>query len=378
MRMSCFKPVSFAVSATNAVGSSKVISVWPIELLPTMEGELTDESIELKTKGVDGDGKVYTDSINIGATVKATWIGGGNKISVPNVRRGERLMLYSAGDSQTFYWDTLGMDQGIRRLETVIYAFNGNPINGGPTDPSPRDSYYLEVSTHKKLITLETSRLNGEMAKFVIQIDTGKGKITIKDEKGNFIFLDSVNGRIYMENADKSHIDLDKKLISIFAEEFINAKTKILNIEAGEEVNITTKATTLKSSDTIDFMTDVFKLVANTSIDIETASTTLNSATDINIKTGMLMADCGGSATIKAGVITLDGMVMGTGPGTFAGPVAAAALAAGGGAGAMSGGGALEAKTASMAGPIECGGLKSAGPVDGMPTLSGGSPVMKA
>jgi len=380
MQISCFVPYSLGMVAENKDLTSDTVEIWPIEMTPTMEGELTSDTLELETKGIDGDSKEYQASVKVGTTIPAKWLGGAdsNRITPPDVRRGERVMLYTAKDSNQFYWRTHGLDQNLRRLETVIFAFSGNPDNDDQDAPTPENSYFFEVNTHEKIVTFQNSTMNGELAQFTFQVDPGEGKFKVHDEKGNHLFMDSVNTRFYLENVDKSFIDVNKKVISMFAEEFINAKTDTLNVEAVTAINIKTKATTLESEDTINITTKDTTLESSNSINIKTNTTTLESGTSIDVKTGMFTMDAGSAATIKAGTITLDGPVMGTANATFTGPVAAAAVAAGGGAAAMAGGGGVSGATAEMSGPITCGGVNASGLVAGMPVLSAGKPVLTA
>ena len=157
MKMSIFRPVYSGEAAENLKLGERTLEVWPKELLPTLEGDVTTETIQIETKGIDANDQEYTASVILGGTVSAEWLGGGNIITPPNVRRGERLTLWQSGDSDEFYWKTVGRDQNLRRLETIIICFSANPSNKDQEKPDPSNSYYLEVNTHDKLCLLYTS-----------------------------------------------------------------------------------------------------------------------------------------------------------------------------------------------------------------------------
>lgn len=369
---SFFVPYAYGIAADNLVSGSDILEVYPEELLPTFGGEVTPDTILVETKGVDQEGNVYQTSMKAGLTFECKWLKGGRSILPDNVRRGERIVIYRQGDSDKYYWRSAGMDQNLRRLETIILCVSANPDNDDQDEPSPDNSYFLEISTHSKVITLSTSMMNGEQAAFYLQIDTGEGTIRFTDEKGNKTFFDSVNTFFEMLNVDLTRFTVNKKIIDVFAEESITFTTKDFFIEAGNSIQfnageffkLTTKATTIESSDTVDIKTTTF---------------TTEASSAFNVKTNIFNVEAGGTATIKSPMITLDGMVQTTAAVVAAGPLTAAALAVAGGAGSMTGGGALTVSAATingattMAGPLTVASVTSQGPM-----TAGGRPVLTA
>lgn len=360
MKSTIFQPVSIGEAADNLVMGSHVIEVWPRELVPTMEGELTSASLPLETKGINSDGEAYAAKVDLSCTVSATWLGGGNRLTPPNIRRGERLMLYTAGDSDKFYWRSMGMDQGLRRLETIIIAISANPKNTDQDEITQENSYFLEISTHEKLITFQTSMMNGELAAYTLQINLGEGTYTLTDEKGNSIFHDSVNTLFRILNVDKTKIEMDKKVINVYAEESINLETNAYNLLAHDTIKTKTTDTTHESTETIDILTKIYHMIAETSNTVDTTDTTLNSTSSVTVNTTDITTTADASSTTNTAVwelnatatattisplITFDGVVMATATGTFTGAVLAASYAAGGGAappaGGMDSGGAI-------------------------------------
>lgn len=387
--MSTFNIVSRGIVAENLVAGSHVVEIWPMELLPMAEGEVTSGVTTVDSEGVDSNGEAYQVKADIGMTVPCTWFGGGNLITPPNVRRGERVDILQQGDSQNYFWKSASLDQNLRRLETMVWVFSGNPDNADQDAPSPDNSYFLEVSTHKGLVTFATSQLNSEQAAFTFQLNTAKGTVTFKDEKGNSSFFDSVNTLLRILNVDGTFFEMNKKNISMYAEEVIDVKCDTLEVLAETLINIKTKKTVLNSTNSIEFNTKEFMMDASKSIVLNTKSTTLTSADLISFSTKDFTLDASVSVGISTMAFTLDttqtditspvfnvtGSVMVTGPVTASGPLIAAALAVAGGAGAMTGAGELSVAAVESLAPVEAPGANFTGPVNAPAVLIGGVPV---
>lgn len=227
------KKISTGIVAMNKERGSKEIAAWPIDILPELDDELTDASKIVKIKAIDDSGNVVVYRAEQSAVIKPiVWMGDTNRHTPPDVRRGERVDIYQVGNDDRYYWVSRGADDHLRRLETILWGISANPNND--TENTKENAYYWEWSSHDGHITLHTSMANGEVASFTFQFDTFKGLVIIEDEKGNTIYLDSVNTDIKLENADGSFIQLIKDVI--------NLKTKTYNIEA-EQINVKSKNT---------------------------------------------------------------------------------------------------------------------------------------
>lgn len=104
--------------------------------------------------------------------------------------------------------------------------------------------YYLEISSHNKMIALHTSTANGEAVGFDIQINTKDGRLTIQDTVGQEFFLDSIARQLYMRNADGSIVEINKEVCNIQTPTEVNLKTKTWNVDV-ETANIKTTTTNL-------------------------------------------------------------------------------------------------------------------------------------
>lgn len=236
---------SVAVVAKNKPLSTRDIEATPIENLNMVNGEITSLPNEYKASAADSQGQAYQVNMQTTNTVKATWlpINGSNRITAPDVRRGETVVLYRFADTDQFWWSTLKDDMDLRRLETVIYAWSATTDESQKVNPE--HYYFLEISTHRKMVHFHTTDKNGEPFKYDVQINTDKGFITIKDDEGNSILLDSAERHLQMINKDGSVVDINKKNIIIRSTDNIVLESK----------NITTKSVNLTDNTSIYKMT---------------------------------------------------------------------------------------------------------------------------
>ena len=225
---------SIGIAAQNKPLSTDILEVTPTEELTMLEGEITANQVDYKAKGVDSNGRAYNSSVTNKVSMKAQWlpIGSSNRLTSPDVRRGESVMIYQFADADKYYWCTLKQDSHLRRLETVIFAFSGTSSEVDKLTPD--NSYFLEISTHRKSVTFHTSKVNGEPFSYDVQINTKDGSITIADDAGNEFLLDSKASRLFMKNTDNSSIDVNKQNIIMSADTSIQIKTKTFNVVAEE------------------------------------------------------------------------------------------------------------------------------------------------
>lgn len=220
--MSKMKLFSIGIAAENKKLDSHELRVVPIEVLPMGDGDIVDSITETDVTAEDASEKEYTVKIKQRSALKATWIPvhGSNRTTSPNVRRGERLLIWQYGDTDKYYWSPTGLDDDLRRLETVIYAWSATKEEYA--DLKPGDNMYsLEVSTHGKHITLHTTQADGEPFEYTIQLDTKNGKFLIADNDNNSIHLDSAERIITAKNRDKTEVTLDKKTIYAYSKDLI-------------------------------------------------------------------------------------------------------------------------------------------------------------
>jgi hypothetical protein len=228
MQASCFQNVALGIVAENkamkdASGKfNRTILVTDIESLNMTNGEIRSNPEQLESSGVDATGKVYNSAVVVDQVIEATWVPFlSNRLTAPDVRRGERVRLWRSGDADKYYWSTMGLDENLRKLETVIFAFSGTQ-DESQTELDLENCYYFEVSTHNKTITLQTSASNGEPFRYTAQINAAEGALLIEDDVGNSFELDSTENRLTLENADDSKVELNRGKIAIVANEEVS------------------------------------------------------------------------------------------------------------------------------------------------------------
>ena len=239
---------SYATVAANKKLSSDLIEAIPHEQNPLYDGELTDDTEQIETKGTDKDDAGFSATLDTTASLKAKWLSftDTNRLTPPDVRRGEEIVLWQFGDTDQYWWTTLHQDRKLRRLETVIYGFSNNSKEN--IENAHDSMYWLEISTHKKVVRFHTSKNDGEPFTYDIQIDTKKGNITIEDDDGNYIFLDSKERHIKLRNKDDSYVEMNKKIINMNAVDEINLTTKRYTLKASESIKEETKTYESKST----------------------------------------------------------------------------------------------------------------------------------
>ena len=305
--VSKFHVYSYGLAAENKALNSFELEVTPIEDLPMVDGELSTNANQAQTQGTDLTGQQYQTQMTSSGTVKATWlpVGQANRLTAPDVRRGEEVILYRFGDTDKYYWNTTRNDLRFRKLETVVFGISATQDE--KATPGLDNSYYIEFSSHKKSITLITTKANGEPFAYSFQFDTGNGKVELKDDIGNTIFVDSQQHQIHMENADGSFFDITKFAMAGFARDTIDFKTKAYSVEASDSISLQTKAYTLDASSTITEETQARSMTAET--DTVTAETTHNG--NIGLSGDLATtAGHGGSGNVKmGGDMQIDGTI---------------------------------------------------------------------
>lgn len=238
---------SVGVVAENKVLGNDTIEVTPVEELTMLDGELSAKGTEYKATATDALGKTYESAVKAQVTIKASWLrfGSANRLTSPDVRRGEGVMIFQFGDADKYYWITLKQDSNLRKLETVVWAISATKEEGAKTDAD--HSYYFEVSSHKKLVHFHTSKADGEPFMYDVQINTKDGYISITDDAGNYISIDSANARMEMHNTDGSHIDMDRTNLTITTIDTITHNTKSFTVNS-ETAVINAPTTTINAS----------------------------------------------------------------------------------------------------------------------------------
>lgn len=254
--------VSRGYAAENIDIDGNLLEVYCPEFVGFTDGEITNAIQELSTTGTDDRGHNYTVKISTAATIKCKWKPqGSNRITAPNIRRGERVEVWQYADADVYYWSTTGEDDNLRKLETVTYAYS-NTKDENVKELTKENTYNIIISTHQKKVEINTSKSDGEPFAHTLQIDTANGVFTYTDHAGNIIQVNSSGTQIFIENAAGSKYVMDNGNISITAPQTISldANSVVINAKSmnasAKTVNITGE-TTVKGNTTMNGGLDV-------------------------------------------------------------------------------------------------------------------------
>lgn len=269
MEASLFKFFSFGKVAANKPlygpdgQPCTMVEVFPIERFTMSSGELTDNVDTIDIKGKDADGKDYAGTIETKAPITCQWLplNEPNRITPPDVRRNEQVMIYRYGETEFYFW-TSAFNDVIRKLETAVWWFSGTPEEGASAEKkrTADNGYFIEVSTHEKHVIFSTSNKNGEVVRYFMQFDMATGNFVLKDDLGQEVVIYSVDGKI--EVTSENEIVTNTKKHTANCEEYI--------LNASKSVQINTKAYTLIADDTINMKTTTYVHSASGSVKYDT------------------------------------------------------------------------------------------------------------
>lgn len=253
---SLLRPYAIAVVVEDKVRNSSKVKVWPMEILPIIDGELDLESIVMKNDGVDATGRPYDVSATTEEWVEAEWIRDeSNRVFAPDLRTREKVMLWKYADSEVLFWTPSRREEYLRRGEHLLLAYSALPEEGEDEAKTMDNSYTVEVNTFDGYIQINTVKLRGEPFAYTLLLDTANGTFTIKDDDGQHIFLDSNEEIIQVLNKSTTMLEINKKDINGYAAEN-------WNMVAEENINFTCKNWVVNASESVSFTTELFTLTS--------------------------------------------------------------------------------------------------------------------
>jgi hypothetical protein len=215
-RRSKLEIYSVGIVTEDKARDSDILKVSPTEDLPYLAGSLNDykETYEARLPSVAG--VQQKDSVEAEATVEARWLGlaCGNRNSSPDIRKNETVLLYRYADTEVYFWEKIGREPELRRQEAVTYVFGNEKKYGVPLTRD--NSYWVEVNTYDKIVTLHTATNDGEPVGYDCTFDTQKGTFELKDNAGNTLLLNSQDGVFHLTGKklifDGEKVELNAKL----------------------------------------------------------------------------------------------------------------------------------------------------------------------
>lgn len=214
-RISKLSLFSLGIVLETKSRTSDTIKVYPVEELPFVDGNISSFSKSYKNTGVNAKGVSQKIDLSSSVTLEAKWIPDGvdNRITSPDVVAGETVKIYRFADTDEYYWATLMREPKLRRKETVCYGFSN--IDSGIDSFDKESSYWFEVSTHDKHIKLHTSNNDGEPFTYDVMLDTATGSLTINDNIGNIVTLNSDAQQIKLINSVGTEFNMEKADLTI-------------------------------------------------------------------------------------------------------------------------------------------------------------------
>lgn len=231
------------IAAADKADDSRELLVYCEELLPFLSGEIVAMEVDSEIAMQTGTSK-YLGSIKTTNVLRCIYRDSdSNRAFPPKVRKGEQVLIYNYGDTNTWYWKSEGRDEGIRRLDTYRQAVSGT--REYTTELGDDNTYFLEIDTrgHKR-IRLMTSQADGEKHRYIFTIDVDGSNIFLGDDIGNQIYLDSEHPRVCMKNSDNSLIDLNRTNIVIACDNDISIISKNGEISTSSKKNTSIRTDT--------------------------------------------------------------------------------------------------------------------------------------
>ena len=321
--VSKFKIYSIGIAAENLPLGQFFLEVTPNEIIPFIDGELARTLTTVSSKGVDASGAPYTVVTQSAITLKCNWLQmGSNRVTPPNVRRGERVLIWRFADQDKFYWSALGLDDYLRRLETATFAFS-DTVDETVKKLDHTNSYYFEVSTNKGAITLGTSKSNGEPFAYTVQINAKTGAFVLTDDAStpNFVQMVSSNQEITLSNSAGTYGSLIGTVITFESADQINFQTNAYTLKC-QTSNVQASQSIVANAGTTISYTATGNMSYSTggAYSLTTASTaTIVAPSSVTLTTPLVNASgnitavgiiTGASLNIGAGAIVDNGTVM--------------------------------------------------------------------
>jgi hypothetical protein len=186
------KSMGCGVAIEDKNDGSKNLLVHLHETFPTMEGELSPLHTNAEYKGTDIHGNEYSHTLQSNTSIKCVWLETPNRLTSPNIRKGQQVEVFQSGDGDKFYWSEIGRQKDMKRAERILLGVNASKTPTTEEDAvTPHNHYSLDIDAKSGHITALTSKQNGEHCKYVIQLNTKDGYLVIQDDLGNHISMNS-------------------------------------------------------------------------------------------------------------------------------------------------------------------------------------------
>lgn len=298
MRQSTFHPIGIGYVMSNKLLRKMEIEFYLPEQANLRDGEILPGSKDLKYSLEDINQLVRRGVITTANTLPATWLPmSAHHLEAPSVRRGERVLIYAMANSKTYYWKEMGLDENLRKLDTVVWAISATR-DEEDTVLTAKNTYWVEFSSHSKKIAIVTSQADGEPFGYELFLDTAKGEFRVLDSVSNYVELVSAENKIQMVSAEQAFAKVEKNTVQLQtpegAEYYIDGKEIMSNNADGCKYTMIGDEVVLSSP-------AGGKLVINKDVVAQNAD---GSKMELTGPAAKLSAGSGGAVTVANGAVS--------------------------------------------------------------------------
>lgn len=200
------------------------IEVMVNELTPSMIGQVNSETVSETIQLKDINNNPIQKTATSKTTITAYYFSNAtNRKYPPDVVKGEQVRIFRYGDSDKYYWESLGRDDQLRKTERLRLESKNRTNFDDPSDDA--HTYSIEIDTKvNKHIRLLTSTGTGEKNTYILHLDAKNSKVRLSDDVGNAFTIDTGNARVIMQNSQKSFCMLNGQDIVLGAPRDISIK----------------------------------------------------------------------------------------------------------------------------------------------------------
>jgi len=188
IELSKLHPYSLGVVIFDKELNNRFIKVYPIEKIPSEGIEVMEKDKEIVIVNAGTKQKITLTKERV---LTAEWLpfGNYNRLTAPDVRKGDYVLIHRFSNTDKFYWTSLYNDITLRKEERIVYAVSAKPN----VDPNEQldNMYYLDINSKNKYIRIHTTDKYNEYCTYDLVMNLKEGYIELVDGKGNSIKLDS-------------------------------------------------------------------------------------------------------------------------------------------------------------------------------------------
>lgn len=209
--------VFFGVAVEDKALDSRKLRVFLRELTPFAGGDLKNNARSETYTMKDEAGNDISGNVKTTNNVVADFFGmNSNSAFPPCVVAGEQVIVFKYEGEDKYYWMPAGRDDNMRKTEIMRLAVSGD--NAENKSLSESNTYFVEMDSKVgKRIRMHTSKANGEAFGYDFSMDAGTNTITLGDDVGNKVIIDSNTNKLTLTNKEGSVISLNGKDIVIMA-----------------------------------------------------------------------------------------------------------------------------------------------------------------